>query len=81
MWRKTIEAANIKVNSLTDDPRRKQMLGGLHQRSWRKGDVFKPVEYVITPFMCSEYAHGTEETSEYFHSARIRRGGRCGHRR
>ena len=35
-----------------------------------KGDIFKPVEYVITPFMCSEYAHGTEEASEYFHSAR-----------
>jgi hypothetical protein len=45
------------------------MLGG-YISDLGKGDVFKPVEYVITPFMCSEYAHGTEETSEYYHSAR-----------
>jgi hypothetical protein len=45
------------------------MLGG-YISDLEKGDVFKPVEYVITPFMCSEYAHGTEQTSEYFHSAR-----------
>ena len=45
------------------------MLGG-YISDLEKGDVFKPVEYVITPFMCSEYAHGVEETSEYFHSAR-----------
>ena len=44
------------------------MLGG-YISDLEKGDVFKPVEYVITPFMCSEYAHGTEETSEFFHSA------------
>ena len=45
------------------------MLGG-YISDLEKGDVFRPVEYVITSFMCSEYAHGTEETSEYFHSAR-----------
>ena len=44
------------------------MLGG-YISDLEKGDVFKPVEYVITPFMCSEYAHGNEETSEFFHSA------------
>jgi hypothetical protein len=33
------------------------------------GDVFKPVEYVLTPFMCSEYAHGVESNHEGFHSA------------
>jgi len=43
------------------------MLGGFIS-DLEKGDVFKPVEYVVTPFMCSEYAHGTEETSEFFHS-------------
>ena len=43
------------------------MLGG-YISDLEKGDVFKPVEYVITPFMCSEYAHGSEETSEFFHS-------------
>ena len=44
------------------------MLGG-YISDLEKGDVFKPVQYTITPFMCSEYAHGSEETSEYFHSA------------
>jgi hypothetical protein len=43
------------------------MLGG-HIGELEKGDVFKPVEYVITPFMCSEYAHGVEEAWEGFHS-------------
>ena len=43
------------------------MLGG-HIGELEKGDVFKPVEYVITPFMCSEYAHGVEENWEGFHS-------------
>ena len=44
------------------------MLGG-YISDLEKGDVFKPVEYVITPFMVSEYAHGVEENSPYFHSA------------
>lgn len=44
------------------------MLGG-YISDLEKGDVFKPVEYVITSFMCSEYAHGSEEGSEFFHSA------------
>jgi hypothetical protein len=43
------------------------MLGG-YISDLDTGDVFEPVEYVLTPFMCSEYAHGTEETSEFFHS-------------
>lgn len=34
-----------------------------------KGDVFKPVDYVVTAFMASEYAHGVEETCEWFHSS------------
>ncbi len=33
------------------------------------GDVFEPVTYELTAFMCSEYAHGVEEHSELFHSA------------
>lgn len=45
------------------------MLGG-YISDLEKGDVFEPVEYVITAFMCSEYAHGCEETSELYHSAR-----------
>ena len=33
-----------------------------------KGDVFEPVEYDLTAFMCTEYAHGVEEGCELFHS-------------
>jgi hypothetical protein len=33
------------------------------------GDEFRPVSYVLTAFMCSEYAHGVEENWEWFHSA------------
>lgn len=44
------------------------MLGG-YISDLAKGDVFKPVDYVITPFMCREYAHGCEESSEFFMSA------------
>lgn len=33
------------------------------------GDVFEPVEYEVTAFMCSEYAHGVEESCEWFHSS------------
>jgi hypothetical protein len=34
------------------------------------GDVFRPVEYELTEFMCSEYAHASEENCEWFHSSR-----------
>ena len=43
------------------------MLGG-YISDLDTGDVFEPVEYELTPFICSEYAHGSEETSEFFHS-------------
>jgi hypothetical protein len=43
------------------------MLGG-YISDLDTGDVFEPVEYTLTAFMCSEYAHGTEEQSEFFHS-------------
>jgi hypothetical protein len=43
------------------------MLGG-YISDLEKGDTFRPVQYVITPFMCSEYAHGCEDDSEYFQS-------------
>jgi hypothetical protein len=45
------------------------MLGG-YISDLEAGDVFKPVEYVLTAFMCSEYAHGVETGDEWFHSAR-----------
>jgi acyl dehydratase len=45
------------------------MLGG-YISDLQAGDVFKPVEYVLTSFMCSEYAHGVETDKEWFHSAR-----------
>ena len=44
------------------------MLGG-YISDLEAGDIFEPVEYVITPFMASEYAHGVEENCEWFHSA------------
>ena len=44
------------------------MLGG-YISDLEAGDAFKPVEYVLTPFMCSEYAHGVETNKEWFHSA------------
>ena len=43
------------------------MLGGTID-DLDKGDVFKPVEYDLTPFICSEYAHSVEENCEWFHS-------------
>jgi hypothetical protein len=43
------------------------MLGGTIG-DLEKGDVFEPVEYVLSAFMCTEYAHGVEENSELFHS-------------
>jgi hypothetical protein len=45
------------------------MLGG-YISDLEAGDVFKPVEYVLTSFMCSEYAHGVETAREWFHSPR-----------
>ena len=57
------------------------MLGG-YISDLEKGDVFKPVEYVITPFMCSEYAHGTRGDERVLPlRATIRRAGRSGRRR
>jgi hypothetical protein len=43
------------------------MLGGFIS-DLEAGDVFKPVEYVLTAFMCREYAHGVENNAECFHS-------------
>jgi hypothetical protein len=43
------------------------MLGG-YISDLATGDVFEPVDYVLTAFMCSEYAHGVEENWEWFHS-------------
>ncbi len=43
------------------------MLGG-YISDLEAGDVFEPVEYVVTPYMASEYAHGVEENCEWFHS-------------
>jgi hypothetical protein len=42
------------------------MLGG-YISDLEAGDVFAPVEYVVTPYMASEYAHGVEESCEWFH--------------
>lgn len=44
------------------------MLGG-YISDLEAGDVFRPIEYVLTPFIASEYAHGVEEDGEFFHSA------------
>ena len=44
------------------------MLGG-YISDLEAGDVFEPVEYVVTAYMASEYAHGVEEGCEWFHSA------------
>lgn len=33
------------------------------------GDVFKPVRYVLTSFMCSEYAHGVGDPTEWYYWA------------
>lgn len=45
------------------------MLGG-YISDLEPGDVFAPVEYVLTAMMASEYMHGIEEGCEWFHSAR-----------
>ena len=44
------------------------MLGG-YISDLEAGDVFKPFDYVLTPFMCSVYADGVQESCEWFHSA------------
>lgn len=44
------------------------MLGG-YISDLDTGDVFKPVEYELTAFMASEYAHSCEENWEGFHAA------------
>ena len=49
------------------------MLGG-YISDLEAGDVFEPVEYVVTAFMASEYAHGVEENCEWFHSGRTPAG-------
>jgi len=45
------------------------MLGG-YISDLEAGDAFEPVDYVLTAFMASEYAHGVEEHCEWFHSSR-----------
>jgi hypothetical protein len=50
------------------------MLGG-YISDLEAGDVFEPVEYVLTGFMATEYAHGVEENCEWFHSP-VAPGGR-----
>jgi hypothetical protein len=44
-----------------------EMLGG-YISDLEAGDEFKPVTYVLTAFMASEYAHSVEETCEWYHS-------------
>jgi hypothetical protein len=44
------------------------MLGG-YISDLEAGDVFEPVEYELTAFMASEYAHGVEENWEGFHAS------------
>ena len=41
------------------------MLGGMIS-DLEKGDEFKPIRYTVTSLMTSEYAHGVEETGEWF---------------
>ncbi len=49
------------------------MLGG-YIHDLEAGDVFEPIEYLLTPFMCSEYAHGVEDNAEWFHSPQTAAG-------
>ena len=44
------------------------MLGG-YISDLEAGDEFKPVTYVLSAFMASEYAHGVEENWEWYHSS------------
>lgn len=45
------------------------MLGALIS-DLEAGDEFAPVSYTLTPLIASEYAHGVEESLEWFHSDR-----------
>jgi len=33
------------------------------------GDVFEPIRYVLTEFICAEYAHANEDPCEWYYSA------------
>ena len=44
------------------------MLGG-YISDLEAGDEFKPVTYVLTAFMASEYAHAVEDNCEWYHSS------------
>lgn len=43
------------------------MAVGRYVSDLEKGDVLDPVEYVLSPFIAREYAHGVEESAEVFH--------------
>src|ERR1700722_14698223 len=45
------------------------MLGG-YASDLVAGDVFEPVEYELTAFICSSYAHGAEDNCEWYNSPR-----------
>jgi hypothetical protein len=49
------------------------MLGG-YISDLAAGDEFKPVTYVFTAFMGSEYAHAVEDNCEWYHSSRTPAG-------
>lgn len=44
------------------------MLGGMIS-DLEAGDEFEPIRYTVTSLMTSEYAHGVEETDEWFLSS------------
>lgn len=33
------------------------------------GDIFEPIRYVLTSFICAEYAHAMEDSAEWYYSA------------
>ncbi|GAA2001291.1 hypothetical protein [Microbacterium ulmi] len=39
------------------------------------GDILRPVEYELTDLIASEYAHGVEDATEFFHSPQNPLGG------
>ena len=43
------------------------MLGGMIS-DLETGDEFNPIRYTVTSLMTAEYAHGVEETDEWFFS-------------
>jgi hypothetical protein len=45
------------------------MIGG-YAKDLAAGDVFEPIEYVLTSFICSEYAHGAQDDCEWYYSDR-----------